>query len=273
MKRAVAFVAGLIVAVGAGGYLLWRRDSSRVARAIEAQANVMLETFTRDRVSTLPDPVARYFRHALPEGQRHIRLARLAQEGQFLLNERWVPFTATQTFSGRPAGFIWDARISAAPMMPVFVRDSYVGGVGGMQASMFGLYPIVNQSGTAELNAGALMRYLAEAVWFPTTLLPGNGVTWTAVDDRSATASLTDHGITVALTFTFTSDGDIVEVYSPDRFREENGRYIPTPWRVRALGYDTQRGVRIMSPAEVEWVMPDGPKPYWRGTITRVEYE
>ncbi len=273
MKRAFALTAGLIVAVAAGGYLLWRRDSSRLAQRIEAHGHVMLETFTRDRVSTLPDPVARYFRRALPEGQRHIRFARLAQEGQFLLNGSWVPFTATQLFSGRPAGFVWDARISAAPLLPVFVRDSYVGGVAGMRASMLGVCPIVNQSGTPELNAGALMRYLAESVWFPTSLLPGNGVTWAPVDDRSATATLSDRGTTVSLTFTFNADGDVVEVYSPDRFREENGRFVPTPWRVRALGYDTQRGVRIMSPAEVEWVMPDGPQPYWRGTITRVEYE
>lgn len=244
-----------------------------MARTIERGAQPALDAFTRDRVSTLPDPVARYFRRTLPEGQHYIRRARLEQRGEFLTNGSWRPFSATQVFSGAPAGFMWDARISMAPLMPVYVRDSYLNGTGSMQARVLAIYPVVNQSGTAELNAGALMRYLGEAAWFPTTLLPGRGVEWSPVDAHSARATLTDRGLSVTLTFTFTSDGDVAEIYSPDRFREVNGRYEPTPWRVRALGYEQHHGIRIMSPAEVEWILPEGPLTYWRGRITRVEYE
>lgn len=34
-----------------------------------------------------------------------------------------------------------------------------------------------------------LMRLLGEAAWYPTVLLPGQGVRWQPVDDRSAEAT------------------------------------------------------------------------------------
>jgi hypothetical protein len=32
-------------------------------------------------------------------------------------------------------------------------------------------------------------------------------------------------------------------------------------------------GVRIPIEAEVEWVLPGGPYPYWRGEMTSIDYE
>jgi hypothetical protein len=157
--------------------------------------------------------------------------------------------------------------------MPVYVRDSYVDGRGAMQARVLALYPVVNQAGAPELAAGALMRYLGEAAWFPTRLLPGDGLSWTAVDDNTARATLTDRDTTVSLLFRFTGEGDLEEIYSPGRFRDVKGTYVQTPWRVRALGYADVKGMRLMSSAVAEWVLPDGPLEYWKGRITRTQYE
>ena len=37
---------------------------------------------------------------------------------------------------------------------------------------------------------GELMRFLAEAAWYPTALLPSQGVRWQGADERSAFATL-----------------------------------------------------------------------------------
>jgi hypothetical protein len=62
--------------------------------------------------------------------------------------------------------------------MKVRVRDTYVTGQGSMQGKILSLVPVFDERGQAELNTGALQRYLAEAVWCPTALLPGEGVKW-----------------------------------------------------------------------------------------------
>jgi hypothetical protein len=43
------------------------------------------------------------------------------------------------------------------------------------------------------------MRFLAEAPWYPTTLLPGQGVRWKAIDDSTASATIQDGDTRVTL--------------------------------------------------------------------------
>jgi uncharacterized protein DUF6920 len=63
-----------------------------------------------------------------------------------------------------------------APSLPVRVRDSYIDGTGAMEGKIASLITVVNQSGRPELAAGELHRYLSEAVWLPTVLLPGQSI-------------------------------------------------------------------------------------------------
>jgi hypothetical protein len=72
-----------------------------------------------------------------------------------------------------------------------------------MRAALAGLVPVAGQQGTPEIAASALWRYLAEAVWLPTALLPSGRLTWTAVDDRTARATLRDRGATAVADFHF----------------------------------------------------------------------
>jgi len=273
MRRALFVTAGALTAVPLVGHLLWRRRSSEIERRILSySAEGPGGELTPDRVADVPEPVSRFFKHAFAAKQRIIRSARIRQTGQFFLNGSWRPMQAEQLFSATRPAFQWDARISAAPLMPVYVRDAYVDGHGMMRADMLALYPMVNQAGVSELDSAALLRYLGEAAWFPTRLLPGNGLSWRSVDDNAAEARLTDGRITVSLQFRVDAHGALVELYSPGRFREVNGAYVSTPWRARALGEETLSGVRMMNPTVVEWMLPEGPMPYWRGRITQADY-
>jgi hypothetical protein len=94
-----------------------------------------------------------------------------------------------------------------APGLSVMVRDGFVDGTGTMVASVMGLFNVVSAEGTPELAAGALHRYLAEAAWCPTSLLPSQGVKWNSIDDSTACATLSAAGTTVSLDFRFSDDG------------------------------------------------------------------
>jgi hypothetical protein len=172
-----------------------------------------------------------------------------------------------------PPGFVWDACIGMAPLITVRVRDAYVAGQGAMQAKILSLITMVDEHEKAELNAGALLRYLAEAVWFPTLLLPGNGVEWSAIDDTRALATLTNAGTTVSLEFRFNEEGEITEVFSPGRYREVNGRYELTPWAGHFHCYEERAGVLSPVEGDVEWLLPDGGFPYWKGHIVEITYD
>ncbi len=188
-------------------------------------------------------------------------------------DDNWQPFTSDQLVVTNPRGFIWDASIRMAPGMKVSVVDAYVAGRGVLEAKLFGLITVMKQPESAQLDQGELLRFFAEAAWYPTALLPSQGVEWQAVDASRAIATLTDSGTTVSLTFTFNERGLIESVRSEERFREANGEQVATPWEGRFWDYQEREGMLVPSAGEVAWLLPEGPKPYWRGDIADIQYD
>jgi hypothetical protein len=262
-------IAAAVATVFAGASSWHRATDATVASLPPPAGGAGLVTFAN--LGNLPGPAARYFRRVLREGQPIVRSAIATQEAEFFLNGAWRPLRATQHFVASPPGFVWDARIGMAPLVAAFVRDSYAGGTGTMTASALGVYSIVNQAATPELNAGALQRFLGEAIWLPTALLPSSAVTWTARNDRSATVTLHDGANRVSLLFEFDAEGFVTSIRG-DRFKEHGGAYTLQPWRVECDEYRDRGGMVIPLHCEVAWIADGRPEPYWRGRITSITY-
>ena len=263
----------LLAALPLVGSAVWHEASRQLREDLASGASISRRAYDRSMLEGLPEPVSTYFRRTLPDGQPFIATAELVQDAEFFVGGAWRPLAAMQRFTTTPPGFVWDARIRMAPLVPVFVRDSYVNGAAAMRGTLLGVYPLVDQAGAPELDAGALVRYLAEAVWVPTALLPGSFVTWRPIDHRSALATIADGRTRVSAQFRFDENGDVREIFAPDRFREVNGAYVPTPWLVRCTEHDVHGGVRIPVRCEVEWQLQSGALPYWRGRITQISYD
>jgi hypothetical protein len=221
----------------------------------------------------LPEPVERYFRFALTVGQPLVRHAFIRWGGELLMfgSSGWRPFSAEQHFSGNPPGYVWDANVRAAPFLSVRIRDSYVDGAGASEASVASLVPLKGQRGTREVAEASLMRYLAEAAWLPTALLPRPGLSWSAIDADTARATLTDRGLSVAVDFRFEAAGGIVSC-SADRYRAVGGGVVLTPWRGTYRNYRRTAGMVVPTAAEVAWVLSERLTPVWRGRPLDIDY-
>jgi len=280
LSKTGALVAGGIAAGAAAlatGALLWNRATTRAVRRLRAGARprraIAAGAGAGDVIPRLPPPVRRFFEFALTPGQPFVERARLEQAGEFLLRPgSWKPFTAVEHFSVHPPGFVWDATIRMAPLISVRVRDSYLGGEGIMHGRVAALLPVVDQRGTPEMASASLVRYLAECAWIPTALLPGDGVAWEAIDDSSARVTLDDGDATVSLDVHFGPTGEIVQA-TADRYRDVDGAPVLTPWAAHYTDYARVEGMMVPMSGEVEWVLPEGPQPYWRGRIVDVDFE
>ena len=186
---------------------------------------------------------------------------------------KWSPFTSTQLVITQRPGFDWDARIQMAPGLNVFVHDAYVLGEGNLHASLLGFVTLAKMRGTPELSQGELMRFFAEAAWYPTALLPSQGVRWKAIDDTSARGTLTDGATTVSLVFRFNSEGLIDTIHAAARYRTVGDKLVATPWEGRFWGCTVRNGMHIPLEGEVGWQLPEGSWPYWRGRITEINHE
>lgn len=224
----------------------------------------------------LPSTVQDYFRKVLKEGQPAIAAAYLEHDGTFNLSEtgdRWKSFTSTQRVVSWRPGFVWDARIRLAPAIRVFVRDAYVAGRGILEAKLFGLLKLMEQPATPQLAEGELMRFLAEAIWYPTMLLPRPGLAWEAENDLQAAVVLVDGGATARLIFKFDTKGLVKAVRSEGRYRQKGKVYQKVPWQGRFWNYERRHGMLIPLDGEVAWLIQGKARPYWRGRIQEIAYD
>jgi hypothetical protein len=262
------------------------RTKELLAKLESSRVPIAPGTYDPRELDPLPSPVQRYFRTVLKEGQPLVAAVSVEHTGTFNKSdqrENWKPFTSTQRVTTKRPGFVWDARIAMMPGIKVRVHDAYValggagdsarGGEGILHAALFGILPLVNMRGTPELAEGELMRFFAEAAWYPTALLPSQGVRWEAVDNTSAKATLKDGGLTLTMLFRFDQAGLIASVRTEGRGRTVNRTVVPTPWEGRWFDYEVRDGMRVPIEGEVAWVLPEGSKSYWRGRIKSLSYE
>ncbi len=274
-------VPALLVVLVLGAWLYgayrWNSETQQLrARLAAARAPARPRTVDFSELEGLPAPVGRYFRTVLKEGQPMVSDVRVRHTGTFNMGEGtkddWKPFTSDQLVVARRPGFDWNGRVAVMPGLPVRVHDAYVAGEGILHASVLGLFSVVGMRGTGDVAEGELMRFFAETAWYPTTLLPSQGVRWEAVDDHSAYATLVEGDHTITMLFTFDERGLIDTVHAKSRGRVVGDETVPTPWQGRLWNYEERDGMRVPLDGEVAWLPPEGAKPYWRGHITKIHY-
>ncbi len=272
-----ALIGLVFVLLSVFGAARWSRATEALhARMDAARSPPAVTRYDPRELEGLPAPAQRYFRHVLTEGQPMIAAVTVQHEGSFNTGEQqdqWRPFTSRQRVVTRRPGFVWDGKVQMLPGLPVRVHDAYVAGEGILHPAILGLFTLVDLRGTGEVAEGELMRWFAEAVWYPTALLPSQGVRWQAVDDRSAVASFSDGAVHLRITFRFGADGMVEAAHVAARGRTVQGRVVPTPWEGVFTNVQLQEGMRVPMTGEVAWLTPEGRRPYWRGTITSLRYE
>ena len=225
---------------------------------------------------SLPPPVARYLKHALLTEKRRIVVARYRQIGTLRTDtrsERWMNFTASQVTSPSLCEYVWDARISLMPLLHLRVIDSLVGGHGAGQVALLSAVPIGSAGGTTEVNSSSLHRFLAEAVWYPTALLPSPALSWTPIDDASALATLTHGAISVSLEFRFNQRDEIESIYTPGRWGSFDGGFKQVAWEGMFRDYVRRDGILVPNQGEVGWYNDGEWRSVWRGLVVSLKLE
>jgi hypothetical protein len=284
----VKWSAIALVALGAAALALAAWGSARwdaATRALHARLDAARQPIAPARydaareLAGLPPPVQRFFRSALTDGQpiveiEHRGMFNLATEGA----GQWKPFTSAQRVAMRRPGFVWDGRVSALPGLAVHVHDAYVASEGLLHPVVLGLVSLTELRGTSTeaggVAEGEFMRWFAEAAWYPTALLPSQGVRWSAMDEHSAQASASDGGVSVTLLLRFDPASGLIErVRAEARGRTVGKSVVLTPWEGRWSDYAERDGMRVPMAGEVAWLAPEDRHAYWRGRVTALRYE
>lgn len=203
--------------------------------------------YTNDLVDGLPEPVRRYFGHAISPGTPLAAGAHISMRGRIKL-QRWLPFRARQVLV--PChGTVWAARIAGV----ISGSDRYVGGTGGLDWRLFGRIPLVHAEGD-DVTRSAAERAAGESIWVPTALLPGSGADWSALDENSVAVAIAVDGHAVRLHHHIDDHGRIrTSTFQRWGDPDNQGRWAPHPFGLEVTQHRTFAGVTIPAAGRAGW--------------------
>ncbi len=252
------------------------RDQLETSRFEIQPGQPLTARYDINELNDLPPIVQRYFRTVLNDGQPIVVAARIELAGTMNMSttdEQWKYFTSEQSVVTHRPGFLWNAKIRMFLGLPVYVEDSYIAGQGRLVARVLGLFTMANAHGGGELARGEFMRYFAEAVWYPTALLPSQGVAWQAVDNTSANATIVDGFSTLTLLFKFNSAGLVDSVLAESRGFGIGQAMQMLPWNCQFSDYKWHSDMLVPMTGDVAWMHPTGRKSYFVGSVKQLKYE
>lgn len=259
------------------GVTRWQSATLVLGEELERQRRVLSpRTYNPDEIAALPTPVQRFFEAVLASGQPLIVAAELGQEGQINLGgeqPRWKPLRARQRVLMQAPGFLWDARAPLLPGLTLFALETLLASGGSLRLALFGLLPLKHIANNERLTEAQRLRFLAESVWYPTRLLPSQGVRWEAIDEESARATLMDGKRQTSLVFSFDANGLVRGVRAEARARLVGKQLVETPWEGRFWEYRQHGGMMIPVRAETAWIENARRIPDWQGRITEIMYK
>ncbi|MCK4577528.1 MAG: hypothetical protein KAU50_01980 [Candidatus Marinimicrobia bacterium] len=162
---------------------LLHRDVEELFRGADAAGGGVM---TAEECNGLPLPVRRYLEYSGVIGKARIQTVRLKQTGHFRTkaDQPWFPIKAIQFIRPDDIGFVWLGKITPFPLFTISAKDKFLNGEGNMLVKLLSIKTIADAKGP-EVDQGELLRYLSEAVWYPSAFLSAN-VEWEAVDEHSA---------------------------------------------------------------------------------------
>ncbi|MEO9147259.1 MAG: DUF6544 family protein [Ginsengibacter sp.] len=238
----------------------------REVKELFAQSkNISDQRFHKNQLDSLPEPVQRYFKHILKEGQPYISYARIKHDGQFKtgLDKGWINITGEQYATTEKPGFIWKGTTS------MFVaRDMYISDKGRLIATLFSVYNVADAKGE-KYNEGELLRWLGENVLYPTNFLPSERLQWLPIDSKTAKLTFNYKGLFLFFKITFNEIGEITEMETKRYMGDKN---LET-WVIKATNYKELNNIFIPTAFDVLWRLDKGDFSYAKFNVTEVEYD
>ncbi len=249
--------------------LLLRKEKinfeSNVEELLASSGAVPHQIFSYEQLEDLPEPVQRYFRYALKEGQPYISYVHVKHKGEFKTKPdgKWVNIKGEQHFTIAKPGFIWKGRTALFTAYDSFVNDK-----GRLTVKLFSLFKLFEAQGP-EADEAELQRWLSENFWFPTNLLPNQYLQWETVDRYSAKLICNYKHLSFSALVRFNAEGQFTSIeleryMEPDRLEK---------WLGKASDYREYHGIMIPTSIEAVWKLDTGDYSYARFELTDIEYD
>jgi hypothetical protein len=266
-----AALGPLVLACGCGGM---KSTYEQQVREVVAASPASRDVITEADIAALPDPVQRFLRTHGYVGRGPFANAEVVwSESQIRMgpDRDWLDLT-THQFNSVPAPVrMAYMRARVFGIIPFEGMDTYVHGAGRMHMVLLKRLTVGDERGP-EMNQSAAVTLLAEALLVPGYVLAPY-ITWEAIDDRSARATIRYQDTEASGVFHFDQADDFVRFTTEDRFAASDDGPRLVPWSAEVTEYASADGVRFPRAMHGIWHHEDGDFEYFRGRIEAIRYD
>ncbi len=218
----LAMAAAVAWLIGNRGYRTRMATAETAWSDLATKAYPATDRFDQSLITDLPEIAQRYFTHAIAAGTPLATTVEITMQGTFRLGSpgkvQDYAMQARQILSP-PGDFVWIARMNRG-VIRFSGSDGLSNGHGWTRFWMFRALPLVQASGTEDIDRAAAARPALEAIWAPASLLPANGATW--LQTGPDTARITYAGTAAnPIDMTLAPDGRVTQVVT-ERWSDVN---------------------------------------------------
>lgn len=249
-----------------------RRYEEAVRAAVAARDTEPLPRLQASELVALPDPVRGYVLASGAVGRAVPRSLRIAFEARMIRKPGARPMQASaeqvSTFEPLSRSFLMRARMFG---LPVRALHLYRGDEATFQVRLASLVDIVDMRGEG-ISTAETVTVLNDMCVFAPARLADPRLTWTAIDDATASVEFENGRQRVSATLRFQGD-DLVDFWSDDRPEAEGGRTVPRRWRTPLRDYRDFGGLRIASHGEAIYERDSGPFTYGEFEVRDISWD
>ena len=229
---------------------------------------------TEKDISSLPEPVQRYFRHCGYIGKEKMVNAKIEWKDVTLkrsTKNNWMNLDCYQyNFVPEPTRIAY-MKSMIFGIVPFEARDKYQDGQGSMLSRLLKLFTVGNARGK-EMDESALVTVLAETFLAPSYALQ-KYIKWSAIDSLTARATLSNNGTNVSGVFHFNNEGEFIRFETYDRYyADADGTFKKIKWTAEVGNYIEKNGIKHPTILKASWNSGNGDFEYFKGKIEKIEF-
>jgi hypothetical protein len=271
----ILFIVLLIIVLLKLPYSKTKSEFNQLMKNKVSETTPESTVFTEGDIRYLPVPVQKYFRYCgfIGTSKMSYMKADFKDVDFFILKKgkkSKLKINYTQyNFIKKPERFaLIDSSMYGIPFEGF---DSYQKGVGSMKGVFAKLLTLFDQRGEA-MDKASLVTFLSESLIVPNAALQ-DYITWEAIDDTHAKATITYYGISANGIFTFDENGAMLSFRTKDRTSTDmDGTAREAEWSAICSDYQLVNGLQQPMVLQAVWHYPEGDFLYFDGKNVDIEY-
>ena len=266
-------IANIIILLSViAGYGFWSFENifnNDVAVRLETSSKIEKNLLTEKDIEHLPLPVQKYLRYAGVINKEKVNNVKIVFDVEMREKGKdWFKATSVQyNFFDEPTRLFFMKGKMFGMTVPGYHR--YVEAKATMDIRLFGLFPIVKQSGEIMNKTETVTLFNDMCLMVPATLIDKR-IQWEPIDSLTTKAIFTNRGISISAILYFNEAGQLINFTSDDRtaITDMKQYRFSTP----VTDYKNINGINVLTDGEAIWHYPDGEFVYGKFNLTSIEY-